>query len=283
MYFIKKNAPRFFVVLLAFGLVACQPDDIVETVAQEEIDLAMEDATVTATYDDVEEYTFEAMEVADASLEARDMTAYQYSIPACATVTHDSVNKTITIDFGTGCTGPGGKTRSGQIVITYTQRLYIPGASLSTTLVNYVVDGHAVEGTKTITNVSPNFQAPISLNVTLVDGQITFPNGDVASRDADKTYTWMRANRPLNDEFHVDGNTSGSNRDGVTYTTDILSTLIFKRKCRRQGIRIPVEGLKEIDKSNRPVVLLDFGDGSCDHLVTVTVNGNSTVIDVSQQ
>ncbi len=274
-------------LLLAFAILlfsACTPEDIVESIAEEETELVNLENEVTSTLEDVEEFAFEAMEVTDFSSYARSFPdPSMRSIPACATVTHDSVAKTILIDFGTGCVGADGKTRSGQILLSYTQRLYRPGASLTIESLSYVVNGVSVEGTKTITNVSASFQDNMSLNVTLVNGKLIFPNGDIVTRQVNKTYTWVRATHPALDEFHVDGGVQGTNRAGEAYSCQITSTLIWKRKCKRLGIKIPVEGVKLIQKSGRPDLTIDFGDGSCDSLITLSANGNSRTIDVSQR
>ena len=267
-------------LVLMIGLTSCQQEEPIA--AEVDNELVTMEAEIEATYEEVDEFTFEVMDRTDFTAEARPfLNPSNQLLPACATVTHDSINKIITIDFGTGCVGPDGKEREGQIIINYTQRLYWPGASLTISLNNYAVDDVQIKGTKTITNVSPNFLANISLNTTLVGGQVTWPNGDVATRQFTRTRTWVRAAHPINDEFHVDGQVQGTRRNGVAYNIDILSTLVFKRKCRLQGIHIPVEGTKLIQRSGKPDVLVTYGTGTCDHLIDVTVNGNTQTIDLS--
>lgn len=275
----------FFVLAFAiFSLTSCQQtdDEILDAIAEDEIQLAETEESVEASYEDVEEFSIEAMELTDNSADARlfsDPSALQ--IPACATVTHDSVNKIITIDFGTGCVGPDGKLRSGKVIISYTVKLYKPGASLTVTLDNYYVDGKHIEGTKTIKNVSPNLQSDISLKTTLVGGKVTWPDSTFATRQFTRTKTWVRASNPINDEFHLEGTIKGTRKNGNAYSCNIISTLIIKRKCRKVGVKIPVQGLKVIKRTGKPNLLLDFGDGDCDNLITVTKNGSSKVIDVT--
>lgn len=279
----KFRSLLLLIPALLLSLSACTPDAAFDsTLAEEEAELIALESEVASTFDEVETFSIEAMEVMDFSPEARDYSdPAAITIPACATVTHDSLNKTITLDFGSGCVGADGKTRAGQLVLTYTRRLYIPGATLSIQSVGYNVDGVQVEGTKTMTNVSPNFQSNISLNVTLTGGKLIFANGDTATRAVNKTYTWVRAAHPAGDRYEVDGTVRGTNRSGDAYSCTIVSTLIRKRLCVRQGIRIPVKGLKLIKKTGRPNLLVDFGDGTCDTLVTLTANGNSWVKDLS--
>lgn len=269
----------FLVVTLLFSLTACQKEEVVDEISEEETALAVMEAEAEDSYEMVDEYSMEAVEITDFSSMGRVFA--EKTIPACATVTHDSVTKTITIDFGTGCIGPDGKTRYGKIIVTYTKRLYIPGAKLKIELENYAVDSLQIEGTKTIENVSASIVSNISLTTTLKDGKITWPDGTFATREFTRTRTWVRQPNPINDEFHVDGMIYGTRRTGDSYSANIISTLIFKRKCRIQGIHIPVQGLKLIKRTGKPDLLVDFGDGDCDHLVTLTKNGKSKVVDLS--
>lgn len=270
----------FFVfAALLISLTACQKEEVANEISEEESALAVMEAEAEDSYEMVDEYSMEAVEITDFTSMGRVFA--EKTIPACATVTHDSTTKTITIDFGTGCTGPDGKTRYGKIIVTYTKRLYIPGAKLKIELENYAVDSLQIEGTKTIENVSASFVSNISLTTTLKDGKITWPDNTTATREFTRTRTWVREPNPINDEFHVEGMIHGTRTTGESYSANIVSPLIFKRKCRIQGINIPVQGIKLIKRTGKPDLTVDFGDGTCDHLVTLTKNGNSKVVDLS--
>lgn len=273
-------------LIAMMSLTACeQTDDVIgevtDDITAQEIVLVEEEENADIVFEDAMEVTLEAMEITDDSPESRDVTAESTLSLAgpCVTVTHDVPTKTITIDFGTGCTGPDGKTRSGQVIVVYTQRLYVPGASLTTTLNNFAVDGVQVEGTRQTSNVSTSLAGPFSLKVTLQGGKATFPDGTVATRTYTRTSTWIRAANPLNDEFHIDGALKHTTRASDSLQVNIISTLIRKRKCKFVGTRIPVMGLKLIDR-NGVKLLIDYGDGTCDNIITVTKNGKSKVIDL---
>ena len=281
-FFTNSRLTLALLAMIALTFTACQPADVDNQIAEEDIELAVTEATVEASYDEVDDMAIEAMELTDATVAARDWgTEDLLTAGPCATITHDSVAKTILIDFGTGCTGPDGKTRSGSILVSYTKRLYHPGASLSVALQSYMVDSLAIEGTRTITNLSPNYLANITLEKKLVGGKITWPDGTSATRSYTRTSTWVRAGNPIADEFHVDGSADAQRRNGSSYSADILTTLVWKRRCIRQGVGIPVEGVTLIQRSGKPDLTIDFGNGTCDHLITITVNGFSKTVDVS--
>jgi hypothetical protein len=264
------------VASLSLALSACQPEN---TLAEEDEDLALTEIASEASFEEVDAVSFEA-------LDATDFSAYRRSwagvvnrlLNSCATISHDSANNLITVDFGSGCTGTDGKVRAGKILIQYTQRLYIPGAMLTISLDSFYVDNHHIEGVKTMTNVSPSIQSNISLQTTLDNGKVTWPDGSFATREFDRTSTWVRANNPINDELIVDGSASGTRRNGVSYTASTLSPLKFRRACRIQGIRMAVEGSLLIQRSNHDDLTIDFGTGDCDRTITLTMNGQSQTI-----
>ena len=277
--FLKSTFFSFAAVLLMV-LTACDSND--EPVSTGSLSaISSDEEVVDGYFEDTDDVVFEANDQVEASNGRTAMDSDQL-LTRCAEITHDTENKTITIDFGEGCEGPGGKIRSGKIIITYTDRKYVPGAVWIYTLEDYTVNGIALEGTKTISNVTGTESDYLSFNKLLEGGKATWPDGSFATREVNKTFTWIRATRPINDEFHVEGSANGVTKNGVTYEVDIVSTLIYKRKCRRAGVHIAVQGLKSVVKDGEEI-LVDFGDGDCDNLVTVTKNGESEVVDLTDK
>jgi hypothetical protein len=235
-------------------------------------------AELEATYDD-------AFEEVDAIVESTmnyfnenarvAETEEENDLIRCGIKTHDYENKIITIDFGDGCEGWGGRIRKGKIIITYTDRKFVPGSVWTITFEDFYINDIQVEGLRTCTNVSTSFEDDPSFNITLENGKLTWPDGTFAEREANHTRTWIRMGSPLRDEITLIGSASGTNRRGVAYTVTIVSMLRFKRACWATRIFIPVEGVKLIKREGYPDVLIDYGDGACDALVTVTIDGVS--------
>jgi hypothetical protein len=203
------------------------------------------------------------------------------SLISCATKTIDQVNKTITIDFGTGCQGIGGRVRKGKIIITYTDRLFLPGSVVTITYDNFYINGKKVEGIRTLTNVSASLDVSPKFHITLTDGKVTWPDSTYATRVSDFTATYTRALNPLNDETSVEGTAGGTNRKGTEYTMDIKTALVYKNICRLNRVFIPVSGIKEIQAKGQTMTV-DYGDGTCDRTVTITVNGESRTIEATK-
>ena len=274
--------------MLGLGLVAmlfvtsCQqnaeePDTLNETAIEA-------DAVAEADFDEVDEITDNIMGYSDGSLGGRVADQAVDERVACATITHDKEAKTITIDFGDGCTGPYGVTRSGIIFITYTGARFVPGSKWTITFQDFYIDGRHIEGTRTVENVSASADDYPKFHVTLVGGKVTWPDETFATREVDRYRVWVRASNPLNDEMHIlEGSTAnGVNRDGVTYSSTVLTNLIFKRTCRASNkARIPVQGTKEVIIDGTSYVI-DFGDGECDSIITITSEGRTVTVDLSQ-
>lgn len=187
----------------------------------------------------------------------------------------------ITVDFGNGCAGPAGKIRSGKIVIEYIGRRFLPGSKIIITFVQYVVNGKMLEGTRTLTNTSTSETAAVAFTI-LEDGmKITYPDGTTATRTSTFIRTWNRTSNAIDDSFTITGSAVGTTRKGKEYTMSIKSPLVFKRSCAiNNNVFLPVSGIKELVTDNRRMVV-NFGDGNCDDVIELTINGKTKTIDIS--
>ena len=211
---------------------------------------------------------------------------------------------TLTIDFGTaGCTDAKGNTRSGKIIVIFTpgKRLY-PGSSNTVTFADFKINGVKVEGTRTVTNVSPgtSLDGDITYEITLIGGKLTFPDGTTATRETHHFRQWFRNGTPLvlsDDQqkilasFTTPNSTSststasGTNRKGYSYQMQVTKDIVYKVSCLESKIFIPVSGTKTLTVTkgtNTAQITVDYGDGTCDKTVTITVNGKTETVTVSR-
>ena len=195
----------------------------------------------------------------------------------CAVVTHDRDSNTVTIDYGDGCEGPGGRIRSGKILISYTDRRYVPGASRTVTFEDFYIDSVKIEGTRKITNTTTDSTSAPQFRVEVIDGKLSWPDGTFATRNSNHTRTWTRAENPAQDESRVEGSAEGLTRKGEEYTSVVTDPLVFKRRCLAQRYFFPVSGVVETT-SGENTMIIDFGDGECDNEATVTINGVTETI-----
>ncbi|MFN5072225.1 MAG: hypothetical protein ACK576_02515 [Cyclobacteriaceae bacterium] len=210
----------------------------------------------------------------------------------CATVTLEFAGDNslqnphgfITIDFGAGCTDPRGNVRKGKIVVEFLKRRFSLGSKIITELRGYSINGISIEGVRTVTNVTESLSAP-KFNITLTGGKVTWPDGSFATRETNHFRTWVRNANPTLDEIRVYGAAAGSNRRGKVFKVEVSSAdpLVYKRECALSNrIFMAVAGTRKLTIDGK-LISIDYGDGACDRLVTITINGRSREIEVQPQ
>jgi hypothetical protein len=174
----------------------------------------------------------------------------------------------ITVDFGTaGCEDNRGNERKGKLIFSYNGKRFVTGSTVITTPVNYSINGVLLEGTRTLTNVSTSTDIP-EFNVILTDGKATFEDGSVAERESNITWKWNRTVTPAELTINQSSTASGTTRGGREYEVSLLAELKYKRFCG-----IAVSGIKHYAIDGEKQITIDYGDGTCDRAMTVTVNG----------
>jgi hypothetical protein len=205
-------------------------------------------------------------------------------VARCFTTTITHPNNTlfpaiVILDFGTtGCPGPDGRVRRGKIITEYTNRLIYPTAMATTTFDGFYVDNVHVEGTHKIINTSTG-TSNRQFTVEVRDAKLTKPNGDYIKWKSDRVITQIEGF--ITPDFHDDifsitGTAEGLVKRGnllVGWTSSVTEPLIKRLTCRWivKG-RIRTVRLNT-DPNNPWVAVLDFGNGICDNLAIVTING----------
>jgi len=184
--------------------------------------------------------------------------------------------RTITIDFGNDdCSGIDGRVRKGKLIVTYTGRYLEVGTVITTTPENYTIDGYAVNGTKTVTNIGNNDNGEPTFTVSVANANIVAPsNAWTASWESTRTRVWKEGyDTPLfllDDVYEISGTQTGVNRNGAGYTANIITPLRIKVGCPWI-----VSGVYQLIPEGLSTRTVDFGNGECDAYVSVTVNGNT--------
>ena len=189
----------------------------------------------------------------------------------------------ITIDFGTtDCADGRGVVRKGKIIINYVGVRFAVGSTIITTFEGFFRNGVKIEGVHTLTNV----QAPGSSNpkftVVIVGGKLTFADGKIITREQSFTREWQRASNPTQDKWVVSGSASGTNKNLKKYEMVITKDLVYSRACAiSDKVFIPVSGTKVFTTDNKTFTV-DYGDGACDNIITVSTAAGSKTITVDK-
>lgn len=196
-------------------------------------------------------------------------------ISGCATVTVSPLEgfpKNITIDFGDGCTSVNGVERKGIIHLVVSDFLIKSGSTSVMTFENYSVNGFKKEGTITWTNKSSATIKTWERKSEAV--KITAPSGKSWQHSGVRIITQTEGSSTVNildDVFSITGNSTISNSAGKTRTCTIETPLVKKVVCANisKG-SIKVEG-------GTHSALIDFGNGDCDKMATISIDGKDAV------
>ncbi len=196
------------------------------------------------------------------------------NIIPCATITITPASgfpKTITIDFGTSCTDPRGITRSGIIRIVLSDSVRKTGSTAVMTFENYFVNNYKKEGKITWTNTS----APGTRSWTRVteNGKITAPDNRYwlhsGTRYVVQTAGVATPRNLLDDIYSITGDHSVTNSSGATRNITVLEALQKKTACANID-----KGVLKVQGPNH-YANINFGDGTCDNLATLSIDGRA--------
>lgn len=273
---------KTFLMIAAMAILSFSACTKTETLDQTSVDLADDDAVSDAVFEDV----FNSVDNADIILSGfqkgdeskSDLAVLADSCPLI-TITHPSDAvwpKTVTIDYGTGCSGYYESTRSGKIIITVSGPRMVKGSKKTVTFDNYVINGIKVEGTKVIENLGYNNNQNMEFSVKLTGGKLTLPDGKTIQRTVEhkrEITAGLLTKNIWDDECLITGTASGVTINGKAYTNTITTALKWKRVCK-----FIVSGVVKIEREGLVPVEINYGTGECDALATVTRGGESKEI-----
>jgi hypothetical protein len=248
--------------------------------------------------DDVGTLEDQAMEANVAVLKTGRMAVGDTVVPfdsgSCATVTitpkDGNATGKIVIDFKDGCMGKDGRMRKGKIISVFTDRLRKQDAVITTSYLNYGVtkrgsteyvmfDNSSTKKTTT-TSAPPQLTDNSVLGITReVNMTLMLPAGTTFSHAGTRNMEW-NLGQLLNRWDNVYTTKAGSEQSGVdrkgrNYTLTVDKDVVRKTQCALLGIYKPVSGQITIKHENKTKVV-DFGSGTCDNTVEVTINGKKT-------
>jgi hypothetical protein len=245
------------------------------------VDLADDDAVADVVYEDVFNTADNAAIILDDMIKSGDIKGEVSLADSCPAIiisrpTASEWPKTITVDYGAGCTGFNDNTRSGKIIIEVTGPRLEVGSKRTVTFDNYFFNEIKVEGTKVFENTGFNSNQNLVIKVTLTGGKLTLPDGTFIERSFDHQREWTAGLLTRNiwdDECLVTGSANGKNINGISYTNTITTALHWKRACR-----FIVSGVVMFEREGSETVELNYGDGDCDARAFVSRGGESREI-----
>ncbi|MDO9512464.1 MAG: hypothetical protein Q7J34_11945 [Bacteroidales bacterium] len=271
---IKLILGILIVASLVFSLNACNKEDA-SINTDKEINLASDEALSDKLFSDVKDIVDEAMGIGLKSTEIDTIF-----MGPCVVKTIDTIGipHTITIDFGeTNCLCRDGRYRRGKIMVHYTGRYRQVGTVITHTFDNYFVNDNQLLGTKIVTNQGFNSNNNMTWTISVNGQVIKANNGGTITRVAERMREWSEGietpHRRWDDVYLLTGTSTITREDGSMQTSTITTALKKKMNCHWI-----VSGIIEMQRTGKPLKVMDYGDGQCDDLATVTVNGETRTI-----
>lgn len=200
---------------------------------------------------------------------------------SCAVVTLKKLNTTnqdtVVIDFGTvNCLCADQRYRRGQIIVYYTGNYIDSNATHTINFNNYFVDDNQVLGSKTVLNKGHVTNGKLTFDINITGQIILANNAGTISWSSARTRVWTSGESTIfwyDDTYSITGSATGTDRNGKTFSALVTSPLVrnMALSCRRHF----VSGTFDFTPQGKAVRTVDFGNGACDNLATVTINGKT--------
>lgn len=287
-FFIKRENQKLFIMktkFLLFGasvalflFISCNSNEKIQSAtAVSSTDVAVV-SKIDASVNDVAAIAEDQFAIQQ-SLTNKSSVAIKSILPTCATITTVLANGTWTrtIDFGTaGCALPNGNLLKGKIIISFANDFTSLTRTISYSFEGFYHNGKLLQGSRTIVQTlkSTDLLATIHpVSTFTIDMSVTFADGKVYTRTGIRVREMVAGfDTPSiweDNVFLETGNGSTTLPNGDIITSTITTPLRFAMSC---NLPFPVLGVISITKNDSAGVL-DFGNGDCDNLATITVNG----------
>lgn len=275
-------------ITLSF-FISCNSDDktnneTAKTISNDEI---ITNSKIDASIEDVTNIAEDQFTAQQNSTNKPSGTIKNF-LPSCAVITTVLTNNTwtTTVDFGVeGCTLENGNSVKGKMIITFSNDFTAPTQTISYTFEGFYHNGKKLQGNKSIVRTRKStalLLAQHPVTTAAIDMTITFDDGSVYTRKGSLTKemiagydTWFNWEDNV---FVVTGSGSTTFPNGDTFSAEITTPLEFKASCKTP---FAVKGVLSITK-NGATAIIDYGNGDCNTLVTVTKNGVTEEIDLKK-
>ncbi|MFP4449122.1 MAG: hypothetical protein ACLFPH_10345 [Bacteroidales bacterium] len=188
--------------------------------------------------------------------------------------------KTITIDYDDGIELLNGRVIRGQIIIEVSEPPLTDGATREITYQDFYVDSVYIEGGATRTFTGADSTERIFSNESNLT--LTFSDSTVLTRTANRTRTLADGFETLfyhsDDLILIEGEVNYETSNGTTFSKNITNPLTKTGACR-----FVTEGTVSFTLNGENFAELDYGDGTCDDLATITKDGETRQITIGRR
>jgi hypothetical protein len=271
-----QNPTFLFVLGCLFWLTSCEKTE--ELLPLQDTAILQEEAQVNASFEDADQLILSSMIGNGTGL--RTMVDLNNDLCPDTKIDFYPNNRSIVINFGSGCTSPKGIKRKGKLTITYSEFSSESVMEINILFDGYYVNDLKIEGRRKIIHKGLNEEGMyLHFESVIYDGKVTWPDGTYATIEGEHDKKlYFPASSSDDFRLEVTGGSGGKTRLGIPYMSLIEEKLIFNQKCTSQGNWIPSSGKIELTINSEQKFLIDYGDGACDKTASVTHNGKTVPI-----
>ena len=269
----KVNHPQIPTFLFALGVIflmfSCEKTE--ELLPQQDTAVLNEGAQVNAAFDEADFFTLSAMQSNGLGLRTQLGLESDY----CSTTKVDFYpnNKSIVINFGEGCTSPKGIKRKGKIMLYFSALSFAAATEITLAFDGYEVNGLKIEGRRKLIHRGFSADGNYFMFETVISaGKVTWPDGTFATLEGEYLKKLFLPNDSRGFKLEVTGGSGGVTRLGVPFMSLIEEKLVFNQSCTDKGNWVPSSGKVELTLNTDSKYLIDYGNGECDKVVSVTHN-----------
>jgi len=270
--FVKTGTIAIIGILMLF--TSCSKDDTTPVANESTAELTAEQSRLNAETDKATDAVFNLIEIAyveNEENEGRNTSLFT----DCVTITISSENGVtfVTLDFGFGCQLNNGAVVSGKINLTYGP---VVAGTVTITYIfeDFTYNNKGIAGGGTIfrerNNANGNPQSTVNKAI-----EISFPDGLVAAVTGTRVAEWIAgvgSGTWMDNVFLITGDREINFSTGFTHYAIVTEALRREATCHYF-----VSGVVEITRNGNSGSL-DFGDGTCDNIAILTVNGQEIII-----
>ena len=259
-----SNGKVWLCTLLFAGFWACSDDS--ENLNEE---ITPEDISNVNSIDESSSTFTDAITMSKEILSDADIVNGR--IQQCYGLSETQTENQILVSFEPECEGSDGKVRSGSFLIEWSGSIETEDFMYTLTFDGYEVDGYGIEGNITVSGLTFK-ENGFGFNVVINDGVVTCPDEKQINYEQDFNYDFTIGELT---EIKVSGSSTGKGKEGNTYTANIKEPLVIISNCEHA-----VAGSFDATFNGRPLVTVDYGDGSCDNKATASRGDLSTTFEL---
>jgi hypothetical protein len=194
-----------------------------------------------------------------------------------------SFPKTLTIDYGTGCIGTDGVTRSGKIIAVFDGNFRDENTTIDVSFDGFTNGQYALSGTNEMKNTGTDGDGNPTFTETIRGAVIAWSTQQVIW-EADLNRTWVEGDTTNfttdtiggtlglagleDDVFALRGTAIGNDSNTHPFTLEVTNSIVLPSNCK-----YITDGILVVSPVNFNAGTVDYGSGECDKQATIEVDG----------